>query len=150
MRCSEELRQALLARGADGRTANAVALFTEEICTNIVQHGFPKSAAEHGLFRPRERAAAVFALIRDGVVTLRIYDNCVRFDPAEKRKSLEQMEAGPERGLGLKLVFSMAEEAGYTSMLNMNHMLIRIPMKGGGKAAGERRKLDCRDARVLP
>jgi hypothetical protein len=42
------------------------------------------------------------------------------------------------------------EEAGYTSMLNMNHMLIRIPMKGGGKAAGERRKLDCRDARVLP
>ena len=150
VRCSEALRQALLARGADGRTANAVALFTEEICVNIVQHGFPKSAAEHSLFRPRERAAAVFALIRDGVVTLRIYDNCVLFDPAEKRKSLEQMEASPERGLGLKLVFSMAEEAGYTSMLNMNHMLIRVPMQGGGKAAGERRKLDCRDARVLP
>lgn len=114
-----------------------------------MQHGFPKSAAEHSLFRPRERAAAVFALIRDGVVTLRIYDNCVLFDPAEKRKSLEQMEASPERGLGLKLVFSMAEEAGYTSMLNMNHMLIRLPMRDGG-TSGERKKLDCHDERILP
>jgi hypothetical protein len=42
------------------------------------------------------------------------------------------------------------EEAGYTSMLNMNHMLIRVPMQGGGRAAGERRRLDCRDARILP
>lgn len=150
VRCSEELRQALRARGADERTAFAVALFTEEICTNIVQHGFRKSAAERRGLRSRERAAAVFALIREGVVTLRIYDNCVLFDPAEKRKSLEQMEAGPERGLGLKLVFSMAEEASYTTMLNMNHMLIRLPMEGGGrKAAGERKKLDCHDERIL-
>lgn len=150
VRCSEELRQALLARGAEERTALAVALFTEEICTNIVQHGFRKSEGERRLFHPRERAAAVFALIREGVVTLRIYDNCVRFDPAEKLRSLEQMEADPERGLGLKLVFSMAEEADYTSMLNMNHMLIRLPLKGGGRAAGARKKLDCHDERILP
>ena len=149
VRCSEELRQALLVRGAEERTAFAAALFTEEICTNIVQHGFRKSEGERRLFRSWERAAAVFALVREGVISLRIYDNCVRFDPAEKLRSLERMEASPERGLGLKLVFTMAEEASYTSMLNINHLLIRLPIKGG-RTTGERKKLSCHDERILP
>lgn len=151
MRCSEEIRKALLARGADSRTAFAVSLFTEEICTNNVEHGFRKSLAEHRLFRPGEKAASVFAIIRDGVITLRIYDNCPRFDPAEKLRSMEKMEESPERGLGLKLVFAMADEASYTSMMNMNHMLIRLPMKGSGRTADKgRRKLQCFDERTLP
>lgn len=54
-------------------------------------------------------------------------------------------------GLGLKLVFSMADEATYTSMLNMNHMLIRVPLRdrGASPKAGKQ-ALTCVDERVLP
>ena len=151
VRCSEEIRTALLGRGADARSALAVSLFVEEICANIIEHGFRKSAARRTPFSPSEKYALVFAFVRDGSVTLRIYDNCVLFDPAEKLRSIEEREDDPARGLGLKLIFSMADEASYTSMLNMNHMLIRVPMRGNGSAPSEtRKKPACFDERFLP
>jgi Na+-driven multidrug efflux pump/anti-sigma regulatory factor (Ser/Thr protein kinase) len=151
VQCSEEVRLELLRKGADPRTALAVSLFVEEICSNIIEHGFRKSAAKKKRFFSDEKYAAIFAFIQDGAITLRIYDNCVLFDPAEKLKTLEAHEKDPERGLGLKLVFSMADEATYTSMLNMNHMLIRVPMHRSGAAqkAGNR-ELNCVDERFLP
>jgi two-component sensor histidine kinase len=151
VQCSEEIRLELLRKGADARTALAVSLFVEEICSNIIEHGFRASAAGKKRLLSDEKYAAIFAFIHDGAITLRIYDNCVLFDPAEKRKSLEAHEKDPERGLGLKLVFSMADEATYTSMLNMNHMLIRVPLRDRGAApkAGKQ-GLICVDERFLP
>ena len=148
VRCSEELRTALLGRGADARTAFAAALFVEEICSNIIEHGFRRPAGKRRLFSPREEYAMVFAFLHKGVLTLRISDNCVLFDPVEKRKSLEVREESSEGGLGLRLVFAMAEEASYTSMLNMNYMLIRVPMHGNGAPSGAgKQELRCVDER---
>jgi anti-sigma regulatory factor (Ser/Thr protein kinase) len=130
---------------------NAISLFVEEICSNIIEHGFRKSAAKRTLFSPNEQYALVFAFVQGGTITLRIYDNCVLFDPEEKLRSIEERESDPARGLGLKLVFSMADEASYTSMLNMNHMLIRVPMHGSGAAPSATKKaLALIDERFLP
>ena len=100
---------------------------------------------------PNDLYAAVFAFVSEGTVTLRVYDNCVLFDPAEKLKSLEEHGKDPESGLGLKLVFSMADEADYTSLLNMNHMLIRFSLHADktSRAAGPE-TLTCSDERYLP
>ena len=150
IQCSEDIRTALLNRGADARTAFAVSLFIEEICTNTIEHGFGRSDTKRKLFLPREEYTSVFCFLADGGVTLRIYDNCVLFDPAEKLRSLEETEKSPERGIGLKLVFSMADEASYTSMLNMNHMLIRVPLHRSEAFSTENKKtLHCHDERFL-
>jgi len=124
VRCSEKLRLALLEKGSDTKTAYAVSLFAEEICSNIIIHGFTKQKR----LKESSKFASVFAYIENDTVTLRIADNCALFDPEEKLRTLEETQSKPESGLGLKLVFSMADEASYTSMLNMNHMLIRVPM----------------------
>ena len=151
VRCSEEVRSALLERGSDQRTALAVSLFVEEICSNIIEHGFRKTDVKRKLFMPTDLYAVVFAFVSEETVTLRVYDNCVLFDPAEKLKRLEESGKGPESGLGLKLVFSMADEASYTSLLNMNHMLIRISMHSDGAPRdAEPKELVCLDERYLP
>ena len=149
VKCSEGIRTALTARGADPRTAFAAALFTEEICSNVILHGFRRGEAKRKPAHPREEYMSVFTFIREGVVTLRVSDNCVLFDPAEKLKSLAENERSPGSGIGLRLVFSMADEASYTSMLNMNHMLVRMRMNGSGatRGAGE---LAVYDERFMP
>ena len=148
VRCSEEIRTGLLGKGADKRTAFLLSLFVEEICSNIIEHGFRKSDAERRLFASHPYAASVFAFLHDGVITLRIYDNCILFDPREKLRSIEEREKDPERGLGLKLIFAMADEASYTSLLNMNHMLIRLPLRGSAASSEKGKKtLTCYDER---
>ena len=148
--CSEEIRTGLLRLGADPKTAAAASLFVEEICADIIGNGFKKSEPKRTRLFPRKRYISVFAFVQADVITLRIYDNCILYDPMEKRESLEKLEEQPERGLGPKLVLLTADEASYTSMLNMNHMLIRIPMHRSGAAEAESKKrLQCFDERYI-
>ena len=53
---------------------------------------------------------------------------------------LDALEKNPERGLGPKFVLLVADEASYTSMLNMNHMLIRVPLHWSSTAEAEGKK----------
>ena len=52
-------------------------------------------------------------------------DNCKSFDP---RKKFEQVYANEEAGgsMGIKMIMAEASEVRYTTMFNLNNLLIRI------------------------
>ena len=113
---ARQIQDFCLARGVDARRAYLSGLAMEEMAGNIVQHGFSKDKKRHSI--------DVRVVHKDDNIILRIKDDCVPFDPAEKQRMAEAEDV--MQNVGIRMVFRMAAEVQYRSVLGLNVLTIRI------------------------
>ena len=63
--------------------------------------------------------------IRMASLILRIKDDCVPFDPADRRDLVEPEDI--TKNIGIRMVYSMAESVQYQNILGLNVLTIRMP-----------------------
>ena len=113
---SERVQIFCASRGVDARRAMLAGLSMEEMAGNIVEHGFTKDQKKHSI--------DVRVVHKNGAVILRISDDCVPFDPAERQKLAEGSDAF--KNIGIRMVFGMTGDVQYQNILGMNVLTIRI------------------------
>ena len=113
---SRQVQAFCLRRGVDPRRAYLSGLSLEEMAVNVVQHGFARDKKRH--------TVGVRAVHAAKDVILRIKDDCVPFDPAERQKLAEGEDV--TRNVGIRMVFRMAKDVKYQNILGLNVLTIRI------------------------
>jgi len=113
---SEQVQRFCLARGIDGRRAYLSGLAMEEMAGNIVDHGFVKDKKTHSI--------DVRVVQKNDDVILRIKDDCVPFDPGERKQIAEGDDIA--RNIGIRMVFRIARDVQYQNILGLNVLTIRI------------------------
>ena len=113
---SRQIQEFCLSLGIDERRAYLAALAMEEMAGNIVEHGFSKDSRPH--------SAAVRVADKDGELILRLRDDCVPFDPSERRKLAEGDDV--MKNIGIRMVFRIARDVQYQNILGLNVLTIRI------------------------
>lgn len=116
IRISEEIGEFCRARGIDEKTTYMAGLAMEEMAGNIVEHGFTKDNKDHSI--------DVRVVRKDEDIILRTRDDCVPFNPRQRLDMTDPED--PESNIGLKMIFSMADEVKYQSILGMNVLTIRL------------------------
>ena len=102
----------MLQHGADGRLANMLGLCTEEICSNVVRHGFRKPWHLLELNLKKH--------LNEWILSIR--DNCAYFNLCDYLSIQERQK----EKIGLRLVKGIAHDVQYMSALKINHVVIRI------------------------
>ena len=113
---SRRVSEFCMNRGIDARRTFFASLCMEEMAGNIVEHGFEKDRKPHSV--------DIRVVHKDDRIILRIRDNCVAFDPSEYQNIMQLKENG--ENIGIKLVYSIAEQVDYQNLLGMNVLTIRI------------------------
>ena len=103
-------------RGIDQRRSYYAGLCLEEMAGNVVLHGFTKDNRAHSLDIRVSHSG-------DDVI-LRLRDNCIAFDPAERAR-VNDSEDGI-RNLGIRLVFRLVKDVQYQNLLGLNVLMMRI------------------------
>ena len=104
--------------GIDVKTANHIALCTEELAANSIEHGF-NDGKEHNLeFR---------SVIIDDILYLRLRDDCRRFDLVERYNIIRPQD--PTKNIELRIIFGIADDVSYSSALNMNNVCVKYSIK---------------------
>ncbi len=99
-----------IAHGQSPKTANHLALCIEEVAGNTVEHGFSGKGSH----------LSVRILFKGTHWTLRFRDDCPAFDP------VHYTPKDKESALGIRLMQAMADEALYTSSLNLNNLTLKL------------------------
>ena len=113
---SQEIEHFCLEKGTDEKRSRYAALFVEEMAGNIIDHGFSKDKRRHSV--------DVRAVSKDEELILRLKDDCVPFDPAERRTMMDP--DNPEKNLGIRIVYGIARDIQYQNILGLNVLTIRI------------------------
>jgi len=103
-------------RGIDERRAYFAGLFLEEMAGNVVAHGFEKDTKPHSV--------DIRVVHKDDDVILRIRDDCVPFDPAERKDIADPKDE--VKNIGIRLVYKAAKNIQYQNILGLNVLTIRI------------------------
>ncbi len=111
---SEAVAEFCRQRGTGERKAFWAGLCVEEMTSNILQHGIGKKHFYH---------VNVRVVCRDEL-TLRIEDDCARFDPRERMK-MHNPES-PEKNIGLRIVAGMASKVDYYNHAGINSLIIKV------------------------
>ena len=112
---SQQISDFCLERGIDRRRAYYAGLCMEEMAGNVIKHGFGKDGKNSIDIRAVHKG--------DGLI-LRIRDNCMAFNPAERADAMEPGETG--RNIGIRMVFRLAADVSYQNLLGLNVLTIRI------------------------
>lgn len=104
-------------KGESQRISYLTSLAVEEMATNVVAHGFNKDDKDHIL--------DIRIVYKSDELILRFRDDCPGFDPRKKYESVFG-SGDVSRMIGLRMIMAEAEEVSYTSMLNLNNLIIRI------------------------
>ena len=102
-------------KGASEKESMMLSLFVEELVENIVRFGFTDGKKHSVDIRVIKRA--------DGW-TLRVRDDCRRFDPTEWIKL--HNEEDKTKNLGIRMVCGMAKNVKYLSTFELNNLTITI------------------------
>ena len=113
---AERVQSFCLERGIDARRAYLAGLSMEEMAGNIVDHGFTKDKKKHSV--------DVRVVRKDEDVILRIKDDCVPFDPGERRKLTEGDDVA--KNIGIRMVYKIARDVQYQNILGLNVLTLRI------------------------
>ena len=113
---AEQVQNFCAARGIDKRRAYLAGLSMEEMAGNIVDHGFTKDKKKH--------TVDVRVVRKDDDVILRIKDDCVPFDPAERLRRFNSDD--PAKNIGIRMILGMARDVQYQNILGLNVLTIRI------------------------
>ena len=90
-------------------------LFVEELSANIVQYGFADG---------KSHSIDVRVLKNDDAWTLRVRDDCKRFDPVEWIKLHENDDK--TKNIGIRMVCGMAKNVQYLSTMELNNITLSI------------------------
>ena len=113
---AREIQRFCLERGVSPRSAYLAGLSMEEMAGNVVEHGFTKDRKSH---------TADLRVVHKGEdVILRIKDDCVPFDPQERRAMTAPDD--PAKNVGIRLVYEIARDVQYQNILGLNVLTIRI------------------------
>lgn len=102
-------------KGANAKQSMMLALFVEELSNNIVQYGFSDE---------KKHSIDIRVIKRGDGWTLRIRDDCKKFDPVEWIKLHNSDD--PTKNIGIRMVCGMAKDVSYLSTLELNNINITI------------------------
>ncbi len=101
-------------RGIDPRRSFLAGLCLEEMAGNVVAHGFTKDRKKH--------TADIRVAHKGSELILRIKDDCIPFDPGERRALADPEDKASN--IGLRMVYSIARKVDYQNILGMNVLTI--------------------------
>lgn len=113
---SQDIQEFCLSKGIDKRRADYAGLAAEEMVVNVIDHGFTKDKKNHSV--------DVRVVCKNDEVILRIKDDCVPFDPEERNHLTEGGDAASN--IGIRTVYSIANDIKYQNMFGLNVLTIRI------------------------
>ena len=102
--------------GVDARRSYFAGLALEEMAGNVIEHGFCGDDRPH--------AIDLRIAVKENDVIMRINDDCLPFDPEERRQI-----ADPEDGIGnvgIRLAYGCAKEIRHQVILGLNVTTIRL------------------------
>lgn len=111
---SQQVHQFCTSNGIGRREAYHIALCSEELAVNSIEHGFNDGKKHHLELR---------AVIADGCLLLRLRDDGRRFDLVDRYKMINPDD--PTKNIGLRIVFASAEDVSYSSAFNMNNVCVK-------------------------
>ena len=114
---SVKVQDFCLSRGIDKRKSYFASLAIEEVATNMVLHGFIKDKKNHSV--------DIRVACKGEEVIIRIKDDCIPFDPADKLAILNSTE-DPARNIGIKMVFKIAKNIKYNNIFGLNVHTIKF------------------------
>ena len=103
-------------RGIDERRVYLASLCMEEMAGNIVEHGFTKDKKRHSI--------DIRVVHKDDTIILRIRDNCVPFNPQERRELTDPRDL--LKNAGIRIVYRIAQSVEYQNLLGLNVLTMRI------------------------
>ena len=113
---SAKVEEFCIAKGAAAKQSMMLALFVEELSNNIVQFGFADG---------KKHSIDVRVIKRDnGNWTLRMRDDCKKFDPTEWIKLHNDDDR--TKNIGIRMVCGMAKDVTYLSTMELNNINITI------------------------
>lgn len=124
-------------KGYANRTAYLTSLAIEEMAMHILQNGFKSDDKDHIL--------SIRLVHKDEELILRFRDDCERSDPRKQYEMLFQ-DGDDVSMIGLKMIMLQAKEISYTSLLNLNNLIIEIDTSGGSPSAHDEGEDDSEDA----
>ena len=83
---------------------------------NIVEHGFAVDRKQHSI--------DIRVVHKDDVVILRIRDDCIPFNPAERREMFDPKDI--MKNAGIRIVYRIARDINYQNIMGLNELTIRI------------------------
>lgn len=112
---SQQVEQFCNDKGGTHKQSMMLALFVEELSNNIIEFGFADN---------KKHSIDVRLIKLDDGWTLRMRDNCKKFDPTEWIK-LHHTE-DPTKNIGIRMVCGMAKDINYLSTMDLNNITITI------------------------
>ncbi len=103
-------------RGIDKKRSFLAGLCLEEMAGNVIDHGFKMKHGPHSV--------DIRVVHTDGSMILRIKDDCVPFNPAERKEIMDPEDQA--KNIGIRIVYGMAEKVDYQNILGMNVLTIHI------------------------
>ena len=113
---SSAVQEFCISKGIDHRRSMLSGLAIEEMAGNVILHGYSKDKKAHRV--------DIRVVHKEGALILRIKDDCVPFDPAERRDIVDPEDAA--KNIGIRMVYSMAESIQYQNILGLNVLTVRI------------------------
>ena len=101
--------------GRSKSQAYHVALCTEEMAGNVIQHGFTKG---------KNRFADIRIVTKGENLTLRIRDNCKEFDPRERAELFDPEH--PESNVGIRLAMKVAKQVDFYNNAGINTLIMKF------------------------
>ncbi len=103
-------------KGIDEKRSYLAGLAVEETAGNIVEHGFTKDKKNHSI--------DVRVAEKNGGLIIRIKDDCIAFDPSERKDIIDPED--PLKNIGIRMLYSLADSVEYQNILGLNVLTVRI------------------------
>lgn len=116
-RLSEDVASLCRRHGMEERKTLVAALATEEMCNNILRHGFQS--------QKKNLISARILIDQDKRIRISIRDDCRPFSPVEWNR-IHHNDEDRTSNIGIRMVASMAEEMRYVNVMDMNSLYITI------------------------
>ncbi len=114
---SVRVQEFCLSKGIDERKSYFAALAVEEIATNMILHGFTKDNKKHSI--------DIRIACKGERVIIRIKDDCIPFDPAEKLAVINSSD-DPAKNIGIKMLYKIADNIKYNNIFGLNVHTIKF------------------------
>lgn len=122
---SQQVYEFCASNGIGHREAYHIALCSEELAVNSIEHGFNDGRKHHLELR---------AVIVDGKLLLRLRDDGRRFDLVDRYRMINPED--PTKNIGLRIVFASAEDVSYSSEFSMNNVCVKCAIDAQPAAHG--------------
>lgn len=113
---SQQVIDFCASHGIDGRRGYFSGLFLEEMAANVVEHGFKKDSKSH--------TVDIRVIHKQDDIILRIKDDCIPFDPAERLEIFDPKDK--MKNEGIRMVYKGAKDIRYQNILGLNVLTIYI------------------------